>query len=239
MHSFYDVTPEFLEERQRRRDEKPLPDIWERSPSPPKPKAKPAPAPARPVVGKRKSSKERSPVPRKRHRSRSPAKELEPPTSTKIEEPQEELVWIEKQAPLVVAKKEEKKEIAEDNELIGPAPLPESFGEASYGGALLPGEGAAMAAFVQQNKRIPRRGEIGLSAEEIESYEETGYVMSGSRHTVMNAVRIRKENQIYSAEEKLALARYNFEERAKRENELLAGFRQTLASRNVPFSGPN
>ena len=29
--------------------------------------------------------------------------------------------------------------------------------------------------------------------------------MSGSRHKRMNAVRIRKENQIYSAEEKRAL----------------------------------
>ena len=31
-------------------------------------------------------------------------------------------------------------------------------------------------------------------------------VMSGSRHRRMNAVRIRKENQVYSAEEKRALA---------------------------------
>ena len=38
-----------------------------------------------------------------------------------------------------------------------------------YGGALLPGEGAAIAQFVQQNMRIPRRGEIGWSGEEIES----------------------------------------------------------------------
>ena len=30
-----------------------------------------------------------------------------------------------------------------------------------YGGAMRPGEGAAMAAFVQSGKRIPRRGEVG------------------------------------------------------------------------------
>ena len=41
---------------------------------------------------------------------------------------------------------------------------------------------------------------MGLSAEEIEQYETAGYVMSGSRHQRMNAVRLRKENQIYSAE---------------------------------------
>ena len=45
--------------------------------------------------------------------------------------------------------------------------------------ALLPGEGAAMAAFVAEGKRIPRRGEIGLTSDEITSFEDEGYVMSG------------------------------------------------------------
>ena len=51
----------------------------------------------------------------------------------------------------------------------------------SYGHALLPGEGAAMAAYIAEGKRIPRRGEIGLTSDEITSYEDVGYVMSGSR----------------------------------------------------------
>lgn len=51
----------------------------------------------------------------------------------------------------------------------------------SYGGALRPGEGEAMAQFVQTGKRIPRRGEVGLTADEIETFETLGYVMSGSR----------------------------------------------------------
>ena len=41
--------------------------------------------------------------------------------------------------------------------------------------------------------------------------------MSGSRHKRMNAVRMRKENQVYSAEEKRALAMFNYEEKQKRE----------------------
>jgi hypothetical protein len=45
--------------------------------------------------------------------------------------------------------------------------------------------------------RIPRRGEIGWSGEEIEGLENQGFVMSGSRHKRMNAVRIRKENQVW------------------------------------------
>ena len=67
------------------------------------------------------------------------------------------------------------------------------------GAALLPGEGSAMAAFVAEGKRIPRRGEIGLTSEEITQYEDDGWVMSGSRHRRMEAVRLRKENQILKA----------------------------------------
>ena len=106
------------------------------------------------------------------------------------------------------------------------------FGEASgYGGALRPGEGDAIAQFVQSGKRIPRRGEVGMSAEEIESFEQMGYVMSGSRHKRMNAVRMRKENQVYSAEEKRALAMFNYEEKQKRESQMLADFRQLIQNK--------
>ena len=59
-----------------------------------------------------------------------------------------------------------------------------------------------MAEYVKMGKRIPRRGEIGLTSNEITTFEDSGYVMSGSRHRRMEAVRIRKENQIYSADDK-------------------------------------
>ena len=85
--------------------------------------------------------------------------------------------------------------------------------------------------FVQSGKRIPRRGEVGMSAEEIESFEQMGYVMSGSRHKRMNAVRMRKENQVYSAEEKRALAMFNYEEKQKRESQMLADFRQLIQNK--------
>ena len=82
-----------------------------------------------------------------------------------------------------------------------------------------------MAAFVQSGKRIPRRGEVGLSSDQISKYEQMGYIMSGSRHSRMNAVRIRKENQIYSAEEKAALAMFNFEENKRKETIILSDMR--------------
>ena len=117
----------------------------------------------------------------------------------------------------------------------GPMPLPEGQqaqqSEADYGKALRPGEGAAIAAYVQKNMRVPRRGEIGLKSTEIERFEAAGYVMSGSRHARMNAVRIRKENQVYSAEEKRALALITFEEKQQAENKTMAQFRDMLTKR--------
>jgi|Transcript_2409 hypothetical protein len=78
-----------------------------------------------------------------------------------------------------------------------------------------------MAQFVQSGERIPRRGEVGYSSEQIENFEKMGYVMSGSRHARMNAVRLRKENQVYSAEEQAALAMINYEEKAAKEKQVM------------------
>ncbi|KAG9478457.1 hypothetical protein GDO78_013471 [Eleutherodactylus coqui] len=120
----------------------------------------------------------------------------------------------------------------EDVDFVGPeAPithLSQDDKPLNYGHALLPGEGAAMAEYVKAGKRIPRRGEIGLTSDEIASFEKSGYVMSGSRHRRMEAVRLRKENQIYSADEKRALASFNQEERRKRENKILSSFREMV-----------
>ncbi|KZV25442.1 hypothetical protein F511_17220 [Dorcoceras hygrometricum] len=135
--------------------------------------------------------------------------------------------------------------VDDDDADVGPMPLPRAEGHISYGGALRPGEGDAIAQYVQQGKRIPRRGEVGLSAEEISKFEDLGYVMSGSRHQRMNAIRIRKENQVYSAEDKRALAMFNYEEKAKREQKVMADL-QRLVQRHIgqdsgpshdPFSG--
>ncbi|XP_071751271.1 NF-kappa-B-activating protein [Centroberyx gerrardi] len=119
-----------------------------------------------------------------------------------------------------------------DEHLVGPeAPLTHLSQDdrpLDFGHALLPGEGAAMAEYVKAGKRIPRRGEIGLTSDEIANFEKSGFVMSGSRHRRMEAVRLRKENQIYSADEKRALASFNQEERRKRESKILSSFREMV-----------
>ncbi|NP_001090505.1 uncharacterized protein LOC779418 [Xenopus laevis] len=137
------------------------------------------------------------------------------------DEKEEEDQWVEKT-----------KNNLDEFEFVGPeAPithLSQDDKPLNFGHALLPGEGAAMAEYVKAGKRIPRRGEIGLTSDEIASFEKSGYVMSGSRHRRMEAVRLRKENQIYSADEKRALASFNQEERSKRENKILSSFREMV-----------
>ena len=69
--------------------------------------------------------------------------------------------------------------------MIGPVPKAQvALSSKDYGKALLPGEGAAMAAYVAEGKRIPRRGEIGLTSDQIAAFEAVGYVMSGSRSVI-------------------------------------------------------
>lgn len=130
-------------------------------------------------------------------------------------------------------KKRKMLEDKSDEETVGPAPPKgdPQLNPKDFGRALLPGEGSAMAAFVAEGKRIPRRGEIGLTSEEIDSFENVGYVMSGSRHRRMEAVRLRKENQIYSADEKRALALFNKEERTKRETKILSQFKEMIRAK--------
>ncbi|XP_045766024.1 NKAP family protein CG6066 [Maniola jurtina] len=166
-------------------------------------------------------------------KARKKAKKKSRGSSSDSSSSSEEEIWVEKGKEHEVL---EASRASRESELGGeaPGPAPRSAGALAprdFGRALLPGEGAAMAAFVAEGKRIPRRGEIGLTSDEIASYESVGYVMSGSRHRRMEAVRIRKENQIYSADEKRALAAFSKEERAKRENAILAQFRDVLSAR--------
>ncbi|KAJ3293560.1 hypothetical protein HK104_004375 [Borealophlyctis nickersoniae] len=129
--------------------------------------------------------------------------------------------------------KEKRVETADDAP-VGPMPLnigDQKLDEHAYGGALLAGEGSAMAAYIAAGKRIPRRGEIGLTSNEIEQYEDVGFVMSGSRHRRMNAVRIRKENQVISAEEKKALLMFNQEANLKKEAEIIANFKELVTAK--------
>ncbi|XP_077588652.1 NF-kappa-B-activating protein isoform X2 [Stigmatopora nigra] len=168
---------------------------------------------------KKKSKKSKKSKKKNAKKSRQSSSESSSEESEEEDEDDDggEVTWVEKGS-------------AED--LVGPeAPLTllsQDDKPLDFGHALLPGEGAAMAEYVKAGKRIPRRGEIGLTSNEIADFEKSGYVMSGSRHRRMEAVRLRKENQIYSADEKRALASFNQEERRKRESKILSSFKEMV-----------
>jgi len=184
----------------------------------------------------KKSSKKKS---KKSKKSKKKKKRRSSSSSSSEEEEEQGDEWVEKDGsrrkshefvkPMAPASGGESDE---DADTVGPQlPQKVTLTHKELGTALLPGEGAAMAAFVAEGKRIPRRGEIGLTSDEITHYEEDGWVMSGSRHRRMEAVRLRKENQIYSADEKRALAMFSKEEREKRENKVLGQFRDMVSEK--------
>ena len=199
-------------------------------------------------------SRTRSRSEKRREKSRHSSRGDSPPRSHVDDE---EAEWVEKPADSFVAVAEhtgksphmdtmtnadEKRRSgdaseSDDDEEVGPQPPLRSLttskkvDERQYGGALLRGEGSAMAAFLRDgdtDARIPRRGEIGLTSDEIAAFESVGYVMSGSRHRRMNAVRMRKENQVISAEEKRGILKLQKEERERREAILRDEFRELV-----------
>jgi hypothetical protein len=91
-----------------------------------------------------------------------------------------------------------------------------------------PTEAHLYAQYIRQGKRIPRRGEVGITSQEIAYLESLGYVMSGSRHKKMNAVRQRIESKVYSAEDKRALAIFNLEENIKKEKNIINSFKTLM-----------
>lgn len=227
----------------------PVARVWGRSPSPPRPESSTdgaPPASSRPAHRAHghghRSKRHRHDSHRSRHSSTAASDAVSRSASSQPGSPETrhrdagdansdisdvlpDDLWAEKKAP----------DATTTDVVVGPQPqiLPQVTVKGGYGAALLPGEGDAMASFVKEGMRIPRRGEIGLTSEQIEEFERQGYIMSGSRHRRMEAVRLRKENQVYSTEDRRKLAIANFEERAKKEARVLSEFRDMLHKRHT------
>lgn len=130
----------------------------------------------------------------------------------------------------------ESKEAIHDDYVVGPVPLNNvPVQKTEYGPQLMHEEGSAMAEYIQSGKRIPRRGEIGLDSEQIQRFERAGYVMSGSRHQVINSVRERKEKQVISVENKKSLIQSKIEEHTKKENEIISKFKDMIRQKSDKF----
>ncbi|CAI9116224.1 OLC1v1017320C1 [Oldenlandia corymbosa var. corymbosa] len=148
---------------------------------------------------KKRRKKNNSDENKKRQRKSESEKNDEIKTTTKIDRDQAAVELKEYFAS------QKKAEETEDGPLIGPMPLPKA--------PELP---------------VERGRDRALRPEEITNFERQGYVMSGDRHKLMTAVRTRKENQVYSAEDKRALAMFNFEEKAKWEQRVMASLRRLV-----------
>jgi hypothetical protein len=62
------------------------------------------------------------------------------------------------------AAEEARRKQEEEEAVVGPQlPSVAPGNRGNYGGFMRPGEGDAMAAYVQSGKRIPRRGEVGAA----------------------------------------------------------------------------
>ncbi len=110
-------------------------------------------------------------------------------------------------------------------------------GEMSYGRDMLPGEGSAMASYIASGSRIPRRGEVGIDSSVISKFESSGYVMSGSRHAAMNAVRLRKENQVLTVEGKRRAVMEAIQDKRKREEEIVNNLKKLMTEKQLKKSG--
>ena len=97
-----------------------------------------------------------------------------------------------------------------------------------YGGQVDQGEAAAILPYIQSGKRVPRRGEIGLTAEEIAGYERAGYVMSGNRNVYMTTMRMKKEAAVIGLEEERRMRALAMEAKRRREAQLVESLRAMI-----------
>ncbi|VBB32728.1 unnamed protein product [Acanthocheilonema viteae] len=181
-----------------------------------------------------KKSKKKEKESKKKKKEKKKHKKKHKKASSESEEE-----WVEVTAEMREA--EAAREKLEEAAMIGPAipdhlqqkhaALIDTTKRVNYGKDMLRGEAAAMASYIAQGKRIPRRGEIGLSSAEISEYEKIGYVMSGTRHKSMEATRLRKENQVMTAEEKRLLSGFTHDERKKKEEIVLQQFKSFIESK--------
>merc|ERR1712179_466197 len=109
---------------------------------------------------KKKSKKEKKSKKKKKKSKKKKAK------SSSSDSSEDE--WVEKDVMESVAEGRRNQSDESDDDIIGPVlPQKVQLSHKELGTQLLKGEGEAMAAYIAEGKRIPRRGEIGLTSEEI------------------------------------------------------------------------
>merc|ERR1712113_574868 len=85
--------------------------------------------------------------------------------------------------------------------------------------------------FFQNGKRIPLRGQEGMSVDQIEAFERAGYKMSANHKRQVEAHYMRMERKVYTPEEKAMLERYSKNDRDAKSKEQLEQFRSFVAAK--------
>ena len=206
--------------------------VWARSPSPPRISS------GKYKKEKKEDTKDRKKKKKKEKEKKKKEKERKRKKSKKIEKQKAKDLEKKNESDIDNATESDDDDDEEEEE-FGPvmsennhdSPTAVSTTKLNYGEALLPGEGKALAQYAANKMRIPRRGEIAHTAEEIDEFHRLGYVMSTDKHKTMAAVRQRKENQIRTALEEQELAIEQAEQLKREEEERVAQLRQKFAQK--------
>jgi hypothetical protein len=87
-----------------------------------------------------------------------------------------------------------------------------------------------------KQKAETEKPELGLTSNEYDKYEKHGYVMSGSRNLSNSLVKMRSENQTISWEEKKQILQYSYQERKRKEEEIVSEFKEMAKKPRQVFS---
>merc|ERR1712130_812016 len=116
------------------------------------------------VDGEKKKKKKSKKEKKSKKKKKKSKKKKKKKSSSSDDSDDSEDEWVEKDVMDAVADKEKNKvdsdDDDEDDDIIGPAlPKKVQLSHKDLGSQLLKGEGEAMAAYIAEGKRIPRRGD--------------------------------------------------------------------------------
>jgi len=86
-------------------------------------------------------------------------------------------------------------------------------------------EGVNFSEHIRGGKRIPLRGQEGMSLDQIDAFERAGYRMSGRSKRQTEARAMRAERKVYTQEEKRMLEKVSRDDRVKAQQDKLDAFK--------------
>lgn len=85
--------------------------------------------------------------------------------------------------------------------------------------------------FFKDGKRIPLRGQEGMSVDQILAFERAGYKMSGYNKRQTEATYMKAERKVYTQEEKRMLEKHSLDDRKQKEKDKMEQFKNLAAQK--------